>query len=269
MKISVIVTTYNRPPALALVLASLAAQRHREFEVRVADDGSGPETAALLTRLQPQLPYPLHHVWQGDHGFRAAAARNRATATACGDYLVFLDGDCLTRPDFLARHAALAEAGCFVVGNRLLLAADASARILAQQLPAWRWRWPRWLRARLGGEVNRLLPLLRLPDTRWRQRRQSWQGVRSCNLGLWRADFMRVNGFDERFQGWGHEDADLAVRLLKAGARRKDGHYGLAVLHLWHAEQPRTNETTNRARVQGTLTGDGSRSTRGLDQYLR
>lgn len=266
--LSVIVTTYNRPPALALVLAALAAQRQRAFEVLVADDGSGPDTAALLARLQPVLPYPLTHVWQEDCGFRAAAARNRAVAAARGDYLVFLDGDCLARPDFLSRHAALAEPGYFVVGNRVLLSQRASERVLAAQLPLWQWRWPHWLRARLRGEINRLLPLLRLPDGGWRRHRQRWQGARTCNLALWRRDLIRVNGFDEAFQGWGHEDADLVVRLLRAGVRRKDGHYALAVLHLWHPEQSRAQETVNRSRLQAALAASAIRSARGLDQYL-
>lgn len=265
---SVIVTTYNQPAALALVLQSLAAQRLCAHEVVVADDGSGPETLALLNTLEPNLPFPIRHVWQQDYGFRAAAARNRAAAAARGDYLVFLDGDCLTRPALLSRHAALAEPGHFVVGNRILLDSASSARILARQLPAWQWHWPHWLRARLAGEVNRLLPLLPLPDGRWRRHRQQWQGARSCNLGLWRSDFIRVNGFDERFAGWGHEDADLAVRLLKAGVNRKDGHFGLAVLHLWHPEQPRTDEAANWAQLQTALNSDSSRAMRGLDQYL-
>ena len=88
-------------------------------------------------------------------------------------------------------------------------------------------------------------------------------------MGLWREDFVRINGFDESFTGWGHEDADLAVRLMRSGIQRKDGRYALPVLHLWHPENPRGNEATNRARLQETLDGERPlRAALGLDQYL-
>ena len=108
MRISVVITTYNRPDALSLVLRALAAQTAGEFEVLIADDGSTPETAEMLARLTPELNFPLRHVLQPDDGFRAPMARNRASAVATGDYIVFLDGDCLPLTDFIFQHRRLA-----------------------------------------------------------------------------------------------------------------------------------------------------------------
>src|SRR5262245_58906989 len=120
--ISVIVTTYNREDALDAVLAALSRQSDRAFEVVIADDGSGPSTAAVVESWRSRVGVPLSHVWQADRGFRAAEIRNRALLVTRGGYCVFLDGDCIARPDFIATHRRLAEPGWFVTGNRVLLA---------------------------------------------------------------------------------------------------------------------------------------------------
>ncbi|MDD2893365.1 MAG: glycosyltransferase [Halothiobacillaceae bacterium] len=267
-RVSVIVTTYNRPDALDKVLAALAAQRLVAFEILVADDGSGEATRECVQRWQGRIG--VRHVWHADEGFRAAAIRNRAAAQAQGEYLIFLDGDSIPWPDFVARHVALAEAGRFVSGNRLLLSQAMTRQVLDEADTPAQWPWWRWLGARWRGQVNRLLPMLRLPDGRWRERVQhEWRGARTCNLALWRADFVQVNGFDEAYAGWGHEDADLAMRLIRQGVLRKDGRYALPVLHLWHAESPREHEAANRERLQAVIDGQRPlRATLGMDQYL-
>jgi GT2 family glycosyltransferase len=265
---SAIVTTYNRPDALAAVLCGLAAQTDRDFEIRIADDGSTAATHALIERLAPTLPVPLAHVWQEDRGFRAAAARNRAAAGAQGDYLLFLDGDCIPRPGWIATHRRLAERGWMVAGNRILLSHDLTAQALAGEWPLQEWSATQWREQRAAGGINRTLPLLDLPlgpFRKWGARR--WQRVRTCNLGVWRVDFERVNGFDEDFVGWGYEDSDLAIRLIKSGVRRKEGAYATGVLHLWHAENPRAQETENWERLKTRLRDGTVRAARGLDQY--
>nr|MCU0951181.1 glycosyltransferase [Burkholderiaceae bacterium] len=142
--ISVIVTTYNRPDALRAVLDGLVAQTEHDIEVRVADDGSRDDTRALVLDAARAAPIPVHHVWQEDRGFRAGAARNRAAAGARGDYLVFLDGDCVPRPDFIAQHRELAEPGWMVAGNRILLSEPFTQRVLAQRVPIHGWSTDRW-----------------------------------------------------------------------------------------------------------------------------
>lgn len=268
MRMSVIVTTYNRPDALAAVLDGLAAQPEPDFEVLVADDGSRPDTAELVAARASDFPVRLSHVWQPDDGFRAGAARNRAVARATGDYLLFIDGDCVPRRDFVASHRALAEPGCFVAGNRVLLAQGFTSRALAARLPLHAWGRARWLLARLGGRINRWLPLLSLPDAAWRKRQPArWQGARTCNLAIWRSDFLQVNGFDERYAGWGHEDADLAVRLIRAGVCRKDGRCATAVLHLWHRESDRSHLPENEQRLAAILADQRVRAEIGVDRY--
>ena len=198
MLISVIVTTYNRPDALRAVLQGLLAQTASPFEVVVADDGSREDTRALVQSLASQARLPIHHVWQDDLGFRAGAARNRAAERAQGEYFIFLDGDCVPRPDWISRHRTLAEPGWMVAGNRALLSQAFTAQVLAQQVPIHVWSLAQWREAARRGDINRMAPLRHLPLGPLRKlAARRWQRVRTCNLALWRNDFYAVNGFDE------------------------------------------------------------------------
>ncbi|HAT32643.1 MAG TPA: glycosyl transferase family 2 [Janthinobacterium sp.] len=245
--ISVVITTYNRPDALTAVLEACFAQDDRNFEIIIADDGSSDNTRAAVEELKRRSPVPLTHVWQEDLGFRAALARNRGTLAARGDYIVFLDGDCIPQRDFIAQHRKLAVRGHLVSGSRILLDAPFSARVLAEHLDLQRLRLADKLRLRCGGHTNKLLQLLfTWPDLGRVRRRFSWRRIKSCNLGVWRADLERVNGFDQSFLGWGHEDSDLVVRLFNAGVMRKDGAFATEVFHLWHKESARDQESSNR-----------------------
>jgi glycosyltransferase involved in cell wall biosynthesis len=263
--ISVIVTTYNREDALEAVLSALSRQSDRGFEVVVADDGSGPTTAAVVERWRPRLGVPLNYVWQADCGFRAAEIRNRAILVSRGDYCIFLDGDCIVPGDFVAAHRKLAERGWFVTGNRVLLSPTLTATVLRDDLQPEVWSASGWIRQRLRGGVNRLAAVLRLPLGPLRKlRSRQWRGARSCNLAVWRSDLERVDGFDACFSGWGREDSDLLIRLLHCGLRRKDGRFATGVIHLWHPQVDRAQLAANDARLDAVLQSDRVRAQRGL-----
>jgi glycosyltransferase involved in cell wall biosynthesis len=263
--ISVVVTTYNREDALAAALSALSRQADRGFEVVIADDGSRPATAALVERWRPRLGVPLGHVWQDDKGFRAAEIRNRAILACRGDYCVFLDGDCIARPDFIATHRRLAEPRWFVTGNRVLLSSALTEAVLRDGLQPDAWTASEWIAHRSRGGVNRLAAVLRLPLGPVRKLAPGrWRGARSCNLAVWRSDLDVVDGFDASFAGWGREDSDLLIRLLHAGVRRKDGRFATGVIHLWHPEADRAQLAANDDRLEAVLRSDRTRAERGL-----
>jgi glycosyltransferase involved in cell wall biosynthesis len=266
--VSLIVSTYNRPDALALVLAGCARQTDRRFEVVVADDGSTEDTRAVVEQAAKSLTVSVEHVWQPDDGFRAAAIRNKGIARARGDYLIFLDGDCVPQPDFIARHRRLASAGALVTGSRILLGPELTEAALARRVDVIRSPAAFWLRQRVRGQVNKILPMfVKLPDFQARRVNGfKWRGIKSCNLAAWAADVATVNGFDESFTGWGHEDADFVLRLHNAGVVRKNGFMATEVLHLWHREQPRDSENSNRQRVLARLADGCIEAERGLAQ---
>lgn len=263
--ISVIVATYNRPDALDAVLRSLAHQEDRDFEVVVADDGSKPDTAAVVTSWKGRVARRLVHVWHPDEGFRLATIRNRAILAAEGDYCIFLDGDCLARPDFVVAHRALAERVWFVTGNRILISRALSERILTEKLEPESWTLADWWRARRAGEIKRLAPLLSVPLGPLRRlRSRHWRGAQGCNLGIWRSDLILVDGFEGGFCGWGREDSDILIRLMHAGIMRKDGRMATGVLHLWHAEADRSRLPENERRLTEVIVSNHTKAVQGL-----
>jgi GT2 family glycosyltransferase len=272
MRTAFVVLTYNRPDAALAVLRALAPQCDARHVVVIADDGSRADNVQLLRDGLPRFACPVQHVWHPDVGFTAARARNlgAATAAAAGaDYLVFMDGDCVPNPRFALRHAQLAQAGYFVNGSRVLLSPELTQKVLAGQIDLSQCDTAAWIRLRMAGDVNKLTHLLQWTGAPFRvQPRFRWKGIRSCNFGVAWRDYEAVNGFDETFAGWGHEDADLVLRLHHHGLRRKNGFLGTEVWHLWHQEHSRAEEGVNRARVTARMEGGIIRAERGLAEAL-
>lgn len=268
MKTAVIVTTYNRPDALAAVLAGYAAQRDAKFELVVADDGSTEDTRAVVAAFKSQAQFPVAHVWHEDRGFRAAAIRNRALAATGAEYIVFSDGDCVPARHFVAQHQRLAERGWFVAGNRILLSEGCTRRVLGAALPIHEWRFAQWLGAWFRRDINRWLPLVRLPDGGFRKAApHRWEGVKTCNLAAWRDDLLRVNGLDETYEGWGLEDSDLVIRLLHAGLRHKSARFSAPLFHLWHAESDRSRLGDNLLRLDALIASQRIFAELGVNRY--
>jgi glycosyltransferase involved in cell wall biosynthesis len=267
--ISVIVATYNRPDTLDACLRSLAAQTDRNFEVIVADDGSDVGTAAVINEWSRRMSVPLKHAWHADRGFRLAEIRNRAIRLAEGDYCIFLDGDCLARPNFIAAHRGLMEPGWFVTGNRVLLSEAMTERALQLGARPEDWKFSQWTWHRLRGGVNRVLPLATLPFNKLRKRSPSkWSGARGSNMAFWLSDLIAVDGFDTSFTGWGREDSDIFIRMIRNRVRRKDGRFATTVLHLWHKEADRAQLKANDRQLEEVLMSDRIRAQHGLSEIL-
>jgi len=267
MKTALIVTTYNRPDALAAVLEGYCRQSDQDFELVVADDGSKEDTADVVQQFARRAPFRVTHVWHEDRGFRAAAIRNRAVASTMADYIVFTDGDCVPSSHFVRAHRQLAEPGYFLGANRVLLSAGLTNRVLCRQVPIHTWRLFDWLLSWLKRDVNRVLPLMALPDgplRKWAPDR--WEGIKTCNFSAWRTDLIRVNGLDESYEGWGLEDSDLVIRLLHAGVKHKSARFAATVFHLWHPEQDRTSLPDNQKRLDELLRSSAVRAVVGLEQ---
>jgi glycosyltransferase involved in cell wall biosynthesis len=263
--ISIILTTFNRPDALGAALRALARQSDLNFEIVVADDGSGPETADTIKDWASRLSVPIKHVWQEHRGFRGAEIRNRGIAASSGGYCIFLDGDCLARADFIAAHRRLCEPGWFVAGNRILLSRTLTEDVLTGGAAAETWDFSRLAHERLRGGVNRLLPAVSLPLGPLRKaHRNDWENAKTCNLAVARGDLDRVDGFDASYRGWGREDSDLVIRLLHTGLQRKDGRFATGVLHLWHPEADRSGLAENEQRLAEVLAGNRAQAMEGL-----
>lgn len=267
--ISLVITTYNRSDALAPVLAALAAQDDQQFEVVIADDGSTQVHQDVIRTTAQALGLSVTHVWHPDVGFTASRVRNLGVAASQGAYIVLLDGDCVPETDFVRRHRQLREPGFFVNGSRVLLSQALSQSVVQAQARVWGQGAGFWLGQRLRGGASKLSALMRLPDLRIRKQSGFvWKGIRSCNMGVWRKDYEAIQGFDESFVGWGHEDADFVLRLHNAGICRKNGFFATEVYHLWHPEANRGAESKNARTVRERMASGTTLPTIGYTESL-
>ena len=263
--ISVVITTYNRSEALSQVLRGLAAQTDQQFEVVIADDGSTQAHQTAIGVACRRWGIKARHVWHPDVGFTAGCARNRGVDASTADYVILLDGDCVPEVDFIARHRALRATGYFVNGSRVLLSPSLTQRVIAEHESVLGRSAAFWLQQRLRNDASKLTGLLRLPDGAFRTTEHfKWRGIRSCNMALWRKDFEAINGFDETFVGWGHEDADFVLRLHHLGLIRKNGFCSTEVFHLWHQESSRSSESVNAQKVRDRIASKQLLPTAGL-----
>jgi glycosyltransferase involved in cell wall biosynthesis len=267
--LSVVISTYNWPQALQAVVEGFFSQSDMDFEIVIADDGSGEATRACIDSLRARSPVPLKHVWQPDIGYRLAMSRNRGIRACSGDYVLVVDGDCIPQRNYIAQHRKLARRGFIVTGSRILLDPATSERVLAHSLDLQSIGLAEKLRLRLSGGTNKLPQMLwTLPDVGRHKSRFSFRRIKGCNMGIWRDDLERINGFDESFQGWGHEDADLVVRLFHAGVMRKDGAFATEVFHLWHREAQRDQASSNKRVVLERCANKTTQAVRGLREHV-
>lgn len=258
--ISLVISTYNNVPFLRLVLESVRHLNVYPAEVIIADDGSTEDTTRLIADYATRLPVPLVHSWIEDAGFRLAKSRNVAVARAKGDYIISMDGDMVLHPDFVKDHAALRCPGYFVAGSRARLTPKGTARLVSKIDPRIH-VWTRGLRRRL---VFWRCPLLH-PFVRGRQ---GLRRARGCHLAFYRDDFIRVNGFEEAFEGWGYEDSEFVQRLYNNGIRRKNAKLMAPAAHLYHVEKMGEQDSPNHRMLQETIRLQKKRADRGVSQYL-
>jgi glycosyltransferase involved in cell wall biosynthesis len=261
LQISLVINTYEQPDYLERVLRGVSGQRLQPAEVLLADDGSGVETKEVFATWSRGQPFRCEHAWQEHSGFRRSRILNQAIARARGDYVVFLDGDTIPHPLFLMDHSELGVRGYFVQGHRALIeekaapdfgwhafAADRRRALLTAQLRGLKhaFRWP--------------FPLVKV--------RTDLRGVRGCNLAIWREDLLKVNGYNEEFEGWGREDSELVIRLLNNGIQRRDVRGRALCYHLWHPPASRAGLNRNDELLEAAQQMRSMRCARGVSQYM-
>lgn len=266
LDISIIVTTFNQSDSLSLILKALDYQTYINFEVIIADDGSTDNTQKIIKLFSKTVNYKIEHVWQDNHGFRASEIRNKAVIKSRGEYLIFLDGDCIPQSNFIENHIRLSETGWYVRGNRIMLSEKLSNSILENKQNIFLWKKCKWMSLWLRGDIKRFFPIINYLNYPFRKIKSTkWYGVKTCNLAIWRKDYIAVNGLDESFQGWGREDSDLAVRLINSGIKRKEGIFATGVFHLWHKKADMARLDHNDVLLEQAIHQNRKRAIRGLD----
>lgn len=235
--ISLIIATYNWEEALSLSLKYVLKQSILPDEIIIADDGSRLATKAVIDYARSQTTIPIIHVWHEDNGFRLSEIRNKAIRIAKGDYIIQLDGDIIIHQHFIADHLSVAEAGYFVCGSRVKTTPLQATRFLQNQDVRF---------ISLQHKPSHILNCLRSKILRkFLSKRYNTKNVlklRGCNMAFWKKDLIAVNGYNQDLKGWGHEDAELAIRLKNIGVSKKCLKMGGIALHLYHNETSKEKE---------------------------
>jgi glycosyltransferase involved in cell wall biosynthesis len=259
---SLVITTYNWPEALDLSIRSALEQSEPPNEIIIADDGSTAETAALVESHSHAAGIPVRHVWQEDRGYRLAASRNRAIASAQGEYIVMVDGDMVLQRHFIRDHRQMAFKGSFIQGSRVLL----PRRYTSQCFETKKIDVPLLEKGIINRKNAIRLPLLSqllasLPGV-------SLKGIRGCNLSFFRKDCISVNGFNEDFTGWGREDSEFAARMINRGILRRNVKFSAVAYHLWHEENKRDSLPENDLLLEETLKSRAIICRNGIEKHL-
>lgn len=258
IKVSLLISTYNFPEAIRLCLMSVTRQTLLPDEIVIADDGSDERTRNTIDTLRPYVACDIKHVWQEDLGFRVASIRNKALAACSGDYVIQIDGDIIMGRNFIADHVRHARIGYFAAGSRCRLNERITKRIL--QISDYS---PSFFNRDLIARENAIrLPII----TPFLKRYKRTIG---CNMAFWLKDIIAINGYNEDMEGWGHEDIELAERLIRNGVCRQHLKFCAIGFHIYHKERSREFEDHNMDIVHRNRINNVRRINNGISKHLQ
>jgi len=239
--LSLIVSFYNKIDLLLYIFAALERQTYRDFEVVIADDGSKPEVVDEINRVRTTYSFPIKHVWHEDNGWQKNKALNKAVVASEGDYLVFIDGDCIPHPKFLQEHVESRAENRVVSGRRVLLTEKVSKALTLRKIQSGyldcRVAFPLLMETLFHGKKTELENMFRIRNKTIRRifLKEKRRNVIGCNFSAWKKDILKVNGFDERYTypGFG-EDCDLDDRLRRIGIFPCSKKHLITEYHVFH-----------------------------------
>jgi glycosyltransferase involved in cell wall biosynthesis len=264
-KCSLIISTYNWPEALSVCLKSLLKQTIKPNEIIIADDGSKDETKQLIESFKINCPIPIKHVWQPDEGFKLSEIRNKALAVAAFDYIIQIDGDLYLDKNFVKDHLNFAKLNSFVRASRIYLDQSTSIKLLNNELKSVSY---------LDKGVSNKFSAIRFPylwrffEYNYKMKGDELYEIHGCNMAYWRADAIKVNGYNEEFLGWGPEDKEFITRLLNIGIKKRFLKLGGIVYHIWHKENSKKTLENNMKIFKLAIQNKTAFCERGINQYI-
>jgi glycosyltransferase involved in cell wall biosynthesis len=267
-KLTVINAQYNQPDNLHLILAALGRQSFQEFELIIADDGSGQTVRDIVTSAQAQSSFPIIHLWHEDKGWRKNVIYNKAIVMARTEYLVFMDGDCLPSRHFLLDHWNEREQKRVLFGRRVEATERWSKTLSVESIKSGafeRYGLIEWWEA-LSGKSLRVEDGLRFPSKVVRKLLlRDVKTMLGCNFSIWKSDMLAINGFDELYHGPGYgEDSDLQYRLSLIGVTGKSMRNLAIQYHIYH--KPTLASSKNRERLEMVMKSGRARCQMGIEK---
>ena len=261
MRVSLIITTYNRPEVLSLIFKSIEDQTICPDEIIIADDGSGNSTKECVEDFQRNSSISIIHSWQEDRGFRVAKSRNKAIAKSNYEYIILIDGDVILHEKFIENHLKHAEKNFFVQGQRVLVNESITKKIINNQYKNL-FLFSRGLKNRKNAIYSAFLSKIFLT------RKNVLNGIKTCNLAFYKSDCINVNGFNNEIEGWGREDSEFVARLFNNNVCRKNIHFNMIQFHLWHQDSSREVLQKNNIILQKAIESKLNWCDNGINQYL-
>lgn len=261
MKTSLLISTYNWPEALELVLLSIDNQTEKPDEILIADDGSSEKTKKLIADFQKKSIVPLSHFWHEDKGFRKAIILNKAIAAAKGEYIIQVDGDCIMHEDFVRDHKALAQPNVYLFGSRVNIQEKYLPKLFATQKIKFNF---------FDEGIKKRTRNLRIPalSSFYKTTDEISDKMRGCNVSYWKKDVVAVNGYNEEFEGWGREDSELIIRMMHNGVLGRRLRYRGIVYHIWHKVKDQSRFEINDGLQEKAIAEKSKWCEKGIDKYL-
>jgi len=258
---SLVLSTYNWPEALALVLKSIANQTQLPDEVIIADDGSKEETKILIDSLKLNFPVPIKHIWHEDDGNRKAIIMNKAIAEATSEYIISIDGDVILHPNFIEDHLMMIEKNVYLYGSRVNIQKSILSELMSTKMINFNF---------FSKGIKKRGRTIRIPFLAKNQKKHSNYSskMRGCNFSFWKDDFIKVNGYNEEFSGWGREDSELVLRMHNAGIEAKRLKFAGIVFHIYHNEQSKSFLDRNDKIQEKTIQQKLTFAPKGINQYI-
>ncbi|WP_346818173.1 glycosyltransferase family 2 protein, partial [Mesonia mobilis] len=261
MKISLLITTYNWPEALELVLKSIQKQSLMPFEVLIADDGSDVKTKNVIDNFKRESVLDVKHIWHEDKGFRRTYILNKAIAKSSGDYIIQLDGDCILHSKFIEDHKRLSQKKTYLFGSRVNIKEEFLSKLFSDKNTKFS-----FFSKAISKRTRNLH--LRLFSNRYKAISKLSNKLRGCNISYWKKDIIAVNGYNEDMTGWGKEDSEMAVRLINNGILGKRLRYSGIIYHIWHKENSRSSYNKNNEIEKFAIDNNLKWCKNGIDKYL-
>lgn len=262
MKVSLLISTYNWPQALELVLKSALVQSHLPNTILIADDGSTNETKKLIDFFKAESKTPIKHVWHKDNGFRKSMILNKAIAKSNDDYIIQVDGDCILHKHFIKDHIDFAKKNQFLFGSRVNIQKKILEKLFSTKKIKFHF---------FSTGIKKRTRTLHIPILAnfFKESSKLSSKLRGCNISYFKSDFLNINGYNEDFEGWGKEDSELAIRLLNNNVKGRRLRYKGIVYHLWHQIKSKNNLEKNKAISNKIEVNGVTFCKNGVDKYLR
>ncbi|KAB1154765.1 glycosyltransferase family 2 protein [Flavobacterium luteum] len=260
-KTALLISTYNWPEALELVLKSAMSQTVLPSEILIADDGSRLETQLLIEEFKKTSTVPIHHIWQEDLGFRKSKILNKAIAKASSEYIIQIDGDCILHKNFIEDHVNSSQKGVYLYGSRVNILPAYVDEVLEKKQIFFNF---------FSKEIKNKSRCLHVPflSNLFKIHKGVSKKFRGCNVSFWRNDFIAINGYNEDFEGWGREDSDLVIRIGNNGVQSKRMRYAGIIFHIYHKINSKENFELNDAIQNETILKKHTKISKGINQYL-